>query len=178
MIQHNGKTMLTEKRSPGSKGKPWTIDPYLTPLRQQEEETVNEYVNAALNHDNISNRIVFYHASLFSTLLTIWCDALYAGQFTTLPGPASAQVRLYPPHYIVMNMGHLDQQSVGSGTLDRVKRELSRGADGWTYRIRDPSKFNHSKGKSGKRSLRPDGHSPSSPHSFKIMLNVCSFRNL
>jgi hypothetical protein len=79
MIRQNGKRMLTGKSSPGTICKLWTLDPYLPTLEQQEKETVNGYVNAALKHDNISNRIFFYHASLFSSVLSTWCDALYAG---------------------------------------------------------------------------------------------------
>jgi hypothetical protein len=110
MILHNGKTMLTGKRSPGTIDKLWMINPYLSPLEQQEKETVNEYVSVALNRDNISHRIVFYYASLFSPLLSTWCDDIYAGQFTTWPDPASAQVRCRPPQSIIMYIGNLDQE--------------------------------------------------------------------
>jgi hypothetical protein len=54
--------------------------------------------------------------------------------------------------------GHSGYRESGGGVVMtgstgcRVGSELGHGADGQTERIRDPSKFNQSKGKSGKRS--------------------------
>jgi hypothetical protein len=79
---------------------------------------------------------------------------------------------------VPLRKGSAPQECVGSGTWDQVKRELGWGSDRRTERIRDPSKFNQSKGKSGKRSSRTDGHSPSSPHSFKIIYLDKSSRNV
>jgi hypothetical protein len=70
---------------------------------------------------------------------------------------------------VLLRKGEAPPDCVGSGNQDRVKRELRRGSDGRTESIRDPSKFNQSKGKSAQWSSRPDGHSPSSPHFFKII---------
>jgi hypothetical protein len=53
---------------------------------------------------------MFYHASLFSPVLSTWCDAIDAGLFTTWPGLTLAQVQRHPPQSIAMHMGHLDQQ--------------------------------------------------------------------
>jgi hypothetical protein len=83
-ISHKGKLMLTGKRSPGTIGKLWIFDPYLPPLEPtrsppaDNKEVVNGYVNSALNHDTIANRIAFYHASLFYPVLSTCCDSIDA----------------------------------------------------------------------------------------------------
>jgi hypothetical protein len=110
MIRNNAKTMLTGKRSLGAIDKIWILDLYLPPLEQREKETVNGYVNAALNHNNITNIIAFYHASLFYPVLSTWCDATVEGRLTMWSGLTSAQVCHHPPQSIAMHMGQLDQQ--------------------------------------------------------------------
>jgi hypothetical protein len=39
--------------------------------------------SSALNHDTITNRVAFFHASLSSPSLSTWCDAIDAGHFMT-----------------------------------------------------------------------------------------------
>jgi hypothetical protein len=68
-INHNGKTMLTGKRSHKTIGKLWILDPY-TPNLEPHIEPVTGYINAALNQDTVANMIAFYHASLFSPVLS------------------------------------------------------------------------------------------------------------
>jgi hypothetical protein len=108
-INHKGKTMLTGKRSHNTISKLWILDPY-TPKNEPDKEPVTGYIDDALNQDTVANRIAFYHTSMFSPVLSTWCDAIDAGRFTTWPGLTSAQVRRHPPQYIAMQMGHLDQQ--------------------------------------------------------------------
>jgi hypothetical protein len=62
------------------------------------------------NHDKITNCVAFFHVSLFSPSLSIWCDAIDAGHFTTWPGLTSAQVRRHPPPYFATHKWHIDQQ--------------------------------------------------------------------
>jgi hypothetical protein len=108
-INHNGKTMVTGKRSHDTIGKLWILDPYTQKL-EPDKEQVTGFINAALNQCTVANRIAFYHASMFSPVISTWCDAIDAGRFTTWPGLTSAQVRRHPPQSISMHMDHLDKQ--------------------------------------------------------------------
>jgi hypothetical protein len=75
-IIHTKKVMLTGKYSTGAICKLLIIDPYLPPLEPtrppptENKEVVNRYVNAALNHEAIVNRIACYYASLFSPVIS------------------------------------------------------------------------------------------------------------
>jgi hypothetical protein len=71
--------------------------------------SVNAMFHTTLAHDTISNRIAFYHASLFSPSLSTWCQAIDDGHFPTWPGLTSSDVRKYPPQSIPVHQGHLDQ---------------------------------------------------------------------
>jgi hypothetical protein len=67
--------------------------------------------NNLMSYDTIAERIAFYHASLFSPVISTWCDAIDNGHFTTWPELSSAQVRKYLPHGSgPMIKGHLHQQ--------------------------------------------------------------------
>jgi hypothetical protein len=68
-INHNEKTMLTGKRSHDTIGKLCILDPY-TPKLKPDKEQVTGFINAALNQDTVANRIAFYHASMFSPVLS------------------------------------------------------------------------------------------------------------
>jgi hypothetical protein len=65
---------------------------------------------------------------------------------------------------VPLKTGASPQEFLGSGTRDRVKREFGRGLDKRTERILYLCNYNESTAKTGNRSSRPDGHSPSSPH--------------
>ena len=64
----------------------------------------------------LPQRIAFYHAALFSPVLSIFCNALNTGYLTTWPELTSALVRKYPPQSRAMIEGHLDQQRVNTAT--------------------------------------------------------------
>jgi hypothetical protein len=67
--------------------------------------------NSMISYDTIAERIAFYHAALFSPVISTWCDAIDNGHFTTWPELTSAQVRKYLPHGSgPMIKGHLHQQ--------------------------------------------------------------------
>jgi hypothetical protein len=67
--------------------------------------------HSLMSYDTIAERIAFYHAALFSPVISTWCDAIDNGHFTTWPELTSAQVRKYLPHGSgPMIKGHLHQQ--------------------------------------------------------------------
>jgi hypothetical protein len=113
-VTRNNIVLLTSTRSPSTNGL-WTLDPIVpitTPPVEQSSpiiSSVNTMFHTTLAHDTIDNRIAFYHASLFSSYLSTWCQAIDAGHFTTWPGLTSSAARKYPPQSTPMYQGHLDQ---------------------------------------------------------------------
>jgi hypothetical protein len=57
----------------------------------------------------LEDRVAFYHAALFSPVISTWCDAIDAGHFTTWTDLTSAQVRKHFPGSVPMHLGHMDQ---------------------------------------------------------------------
>jgi hypothetical protein len=111
-ITRDDLVMLTGTRSIANNGL-WTLDP-LDPASPAAPSTpitgsVNAMFHTTLAHDNIANRIAFYHASLFSPSLSTWCQAINAGHFPSWPGLTSSAVRKYPSQSIPMHQGHIDQ---------------------------------------------------------------------
>jgi hypothetical protein len=67
--------------------------------------------NIMMKYDTLAEHIAFYHAALFSPVISTWCDAIDNGHFTTWPGLTSAQVCKYLPRGSgPMIKGHLHQQ--------------------------------------------------------------------
>jgi hypothetical protein len=82
--------------------------PTSTPIKL---ETSIGTANSLMKYDTIAERIAFYHASLFSPVISTWCKAIDTGHFTTWPELTSAQVRKYLPHGSgPMIKGHMHQQ--------------------------------------------------------------------
>jgi hypothetical protein len=109
--------LLTGTRSTSTGGL-WTLDAIIpiTTLAVQTSIPITGSVNAmfhtTLAHGTIANRIAFHHASHFSPSLSTWCHTIDTGHFTTWPGLTSSAVRKYPPQFIPMHQGHLDQVRV------------------------------------------------------------------
>jgi hypothetical protein len=59
--------------------------------------------------DLIKDRVAFYHAAMFSPVMSTWCTAIDAGHLSTWPDLTSAQVRRHFPHSVPMFLGHMDQ---------------------------------------------------------------------
>jgi hypothetical protein len=57
----------------------------------------------------LADRVAFYHAAMFSPVLSTWCAAIDAGHMATWPDLTSAQVRRHFPVSIPMHLGHMDQ---------------------------------------------------------------------
>jgi hypothetical protein len=60
-------------------------------------------------HSTIANRIAFYHAILFSPVISTWCAAIDAGHLASWPELTSTQVHRHFPRSIPMHLGHMDQ---------------------------------------------------------------------
>ena len=57
----------------------------------------------------VDDRVDFHHASLFSPTLSTLTKYLDSGYLTMFPDIYSIQVRRHPPHSVLMNKGHTDQ---------------------------------------------------------------------
>lgn len=75
--------------------------------------------NSIIKHDTMTDRIAFYHAVMFSPVISTWCAAIDQGFFITWPEcishyislVTSDKVRKYLPHgSIPMAKGHLHQE--------------------------------------------------------------------
>jgi hypothetical protein len=67
--------------------------------------------NHLMVYNTIAECIAFYHAALFSPVISTWCDAIDNGHFTTWPELTSSQVCKYLPHGSgPMIKGNLHQQ--------------------------------------------------------------------
>jgi hypothetical protein len=77
-----------------------------------------------LAHNTIAARVAFYHGSLFSPAISMWCVAIDAGHFTMWPGPTSNTVCKYPPQSMDMHQGHLDQICMNSSSTQPRTRVL------------------------------------------------------
>jgi hypothetical protein len=49
-------------------------------------------------NNTIAKRVAFYHAAMFSPVLSTWIAAINAGRLTTRPELTAKQVNKYPPH--------------------------------------------------------------------------------
>jgi hypothetical protein len=74
--------------------------------------SANATFHTTLAHDTTSNMIAFYHVSCYFPALSTWCTTIDAGHFATWPGLASAALRKYPPAFVAMHQGHLEQERV------------------------------------------------------------------
>jgi hypothetical protein len=66
-------------------------------------------MNAILPTNLIADRVAFYHAALFSPVMSTWCTAIDAGHLATFPDLTSAQVKRHFPVSIPLQYGHMDQ---------------------------------------------------------------------
>jgi hypothetical protein len=57
--------------------------------------TVQPLANAITPSGLITDQVAFYHAAMFSPVLSTWCDAIDAGHLTTWPAPTSRYVAIF-----------------------------------------------------------------------------------
>jgi len=58
----------------------------------------------------LHDRIAFYHATLFSPVISTWINATDAEYLRTFPELTSKQIRSYRPHYEATTLGHQHAQ--------------------------------------------------------------------
>ena len=110
-IYYNDQVIMTGKRSSETNNL-WLleIDASLSTQDRTGDATIGT-AYSLVAHDTIAERIAFYHAVLFSPVVSTWCDAIDNGHFTTWPELTSAQVRKHlPKGSVPMIKGHLHQQ--------------------------------------------------------------------
>jgi hypothetical protein len=66
-------------------------------------------INAILPANLVADLVAYYHAALFSPVMSTWCAAIDAGHLATFPDLTSAQVRRHFLVSIPMHYGHMDQ---------------------------------------------------------------------
>jgi hypothetical protein len=108
LVTRDGTTILQGTRS-GPYGQ-WhvTLPTTSSPPQEMPPCPVAQAITPAPGH-LLSDRIAFYHAALFSPVLSTWCDAIDAGHFTTWPALTSAQVRKHFHWSIPMHLSHMHQ---------------------------------------------------------------------
>jgi hypothetical protein len=87
-------------------------EPILAPTDTNKLSSINVVVPSQL----IADKVAFYHAALFSPVLSTWTDAVDAGHFATWPDLTSAQIRKYCPFSAATHFGHMDQNRANLNT--------------------------------------------------------------
>jgi hypothetical protein len=64
----------------------------------------------AVNRPHLCDRIAFYHATMFSPVISTWTDAINAGFLDSIPKLTAKQVHQYQPHSEATTMGHIHAQ--------------------------------------------------------------------
>jgi len=59
---------------------------------------------------HLNDRIAFYHATLFSPVISTWIKSINAGRLDSFPELTSKQVRRYTPHSEATTLGHQHAQ--------------------------------------------------------------------
>jgi hypothetical protein len=110
VVTHNGETILQGHRT-GPLSHWQVIITSIQPLNHPTSPlpAASLSVPAISPPTLLADQVAFYHAALFSPVLSTWCDALDAGHLTTWPSLTSAQVRRHFPGSIPMNLRHMDQ---------------------------------------------------------------------
>jgi hypothetical protein len=93
-IYHHDKVIMVGHRSPTTNNlwllelegtTPKNTSPSNRPPVPLVLEPSMGTANSLMKYDTIAECIAFYHASLFSPVISTWCDAIDAGHFTTWP---------------------------------------------------------------------------------------------
>ena len=101
-----GITVLSGYRSPSTRL--WMIDlPSSTTVSHTEESSY--YASAVIHHENDSQLVHFYHATLSAPALSTFIEASRRGYLDCFPQLTVQKIRRYKPHVVVTSLGHLDQ---------------------------------------------------------------------
>lgn len=122
-IYKDGKIILQGERSSDT-NKLWTLN-----QKSPSSATPCHSLNAAIDTPTIAERIKFFHASLWSPVLSTLSKALDAGFLTTFPEFTSKQLRKHPPHSEATVKGHMHaQRSNIRSTAPKIKVEKANNA--------------------------------------------------
>jgi hypothetical protein len=110
-IHHKGKLVLQGTRSPVTRLWHLHLPAFSAPSNTPPLSTTPSHcANAILPSGDLTSRIAFYHAALFSPTVSTWCKAIDSGFLTTWPELTSTQVRKHLPPSEATIKGHLNQQ--------------------------------------------------------------------
>jgi hypothetical protein len=78
----------------------------------------------------IAERVAFYHATLFSPVMSTWVADVAAGHFATWPDLSVAQITKHFPVSVPMHLGHMDQARANTQSTKPIsKPELDTNTD-------------------------------------------------
>ena len=103
-----GTTVLSGYRSPYTRL--WMIDLPAVPVPLVPNDEEPQYHAAAvINHENDSQLVHFYHATLGSPAISTFVEATARGYLNCLPHLTVSKIRRNKPHTLATSFGHLDQ---------------------------------------------------------------------
>ena len=71
--------------------------------------TVSRYAAAVIHHENDSQLINFYHATLGLPAISTFVEATARGYLDCIPHLTVRKIRRNKPHTVATSLGHLDQ---------------------------------------------------------------------
>jgi hypothetical protein len=86
---------------------------YNVRTQESKHHTINLLSSQSANATHLphlQDRIAFYHATLFSPVISTWADSIKAGYLDSFPELTAKQVRKYTPHSEATTMGHQHAQ--------------------------------------------------------------------
>ena len=102
-----GVTVLAGKRSPSTRL--WMIDLPSAPIEVSQDEDLPEHAATVIHHENDSQLVQFYHATLGSPAISTFVDATARGYLDCFPNLTVRKIRRNKPHTVATSLGHLDQ---------------------------------------------------------------------
>jgi hypothetical protein len=94
------------------------------PLQPPPPHSINLLTPASANATilpHLRDRIAFYHATLFSPVLSTWIDAINNGYLDSWPELTAKQVQQYRPHSEATTMGHMHAQRSNIRSTKTIK---------------------------------------------------------
>jgi hypothetical protein len=98
------------------------------PLQPPPPHSINLLTPASANATilpHLRDRIAFYHATLFSPVLSTWIDAINNGYLDSWPELTAKQVQQYRPHSEATTMGHMHAQRSNIRSTKTIKNAFN-----------------------------------------------------
>jgi hypothetical protein len=102
-----GVTVLSGARSPSTRL--WMIDLPAKPVSVPQIAAPPCHAAAVIHHENDSQLINFYHATLGSPAISTFVEATARGYLDCIPHLTVRKIRRNKPHTVATSLGHLDQ---------------------------------------------------------------------